>query len=72
MGRKVTFIDVVVISALVAVAFVVCNTSKTLVGFLFVVPMLFLPVGIMWILLVGRPPSDPPQPPTDGIEGREV
>jgi hypothetical protein len=51
MNRKATFSDLVTIVFFVAIAFGICMWSKTLVGFLFVVPMLFLLWAIPYVLL---------------------
>ena len=50
LTQKATVKQAVVVLFFVAAAFLLCIGSKTLVGFLFVVPFLFLLLGIPWVV----------------------
>ncbi len=72
MNRKATLIDLVVIVVLVAIAFLVCMGDKTLVGFLIVVPLFFIPIGLVCILTADRSQQSTLRESSDGIESRDV
>jgi len=74
LNRKATFTDLIVVVALVSVAFLLCMGDKTLVGFLLLVPLAFLLIGIPWVLMIwieriasffgpGQNPVAQPAPP---------